>query len=153
MLLKEPIPIVSTFFQTFGDFGITRKLICFWAWQIGKPMAYFRAGKCSVWKISMFILKQMVWEIKKWHLNFSRPIGSWVISQNGILHVLIKTQEPWGLPKFSCHFGVSQTICWKINIIFQKKKKLCWWIWDGAQNVQNPCLGAFSTWEYNFEHQ
>ena len=27
--LKEPSPIFSTFFQTFGDFAITRKLIFF----------------------------------------------------------------------------------------------------------------------------
>ena len=29
LLLKEPSPIFSTFFQTFGDLGITRKLIFF----------------------------------------------------------------------------------------------------------------------------
>ena len=33
-------------------------------------------------KSNMLILKKIVWEAQKWHLNFSRPNGSWVIDQN-----------------------------------------------------------------------
>ena len=47
--LKEPNPIFSTFFQTFGDFRITRKL-----------MANFTAEKHSIWKILMKMWQVMV---------------------------------------------------------------------------------------------
>ena len=38
----------------------------------------------------------MIWEIQKQHWNFSRPIGSWVIDWNNILHILIiNTRIAW----------------------------------------------------------
>ena len=46
--LKEPSPIFSTFFQTFGDFAITRKPIFF-----SEPMTNVTADKCFAWKILM----------------------------------------------------------------------------------------------------
>ena len=41
-------------------------------------------------KLSISILKQIVWETQEWHWNFSRPSDSWVIDQNIILHVLFQ---------------------------------------------------------------
>ena len=56
IFLKKPIPVFSTFFQTFGDFGITWKLIFFHnPWQISRT-----AGKRSVWKILMKMFLIMV---------------------------------------------------------------------------------------------
>ena len=46
--LKVPGPIASDFSQTFGDFGIRRKLIFF-----SLPLKNFTAEKCTVWKILM----------------------------------------------------------------------------------------------------
>ena len=54
--------IFSTFFQTFGDFGITRKLIFF-----SLPMANFTAEKHFVWKILMKMCLVMVTIIKLTH--------------------------------------------------------------------------------------
>ena len=48
MYVKGASPIFSTFFQTFGDFVITRKLIFF-----SYPVANLTAEKCSVSKILM----------------------------------------------------------------------------------------------------
>ena len=53
--LKEPSPVFSTFFQTFGDFGITRKLMFF-----SQPMENFTAEKRSIWKILMKMYLVMV---------------------------------------------------------------------------------------------
>ena len=47
-LLKEPGPIASDFSQTFGDFGIRRKLVFF-----SLPLVNFTAGKGTVRKILM----------------------------------------------------------------------------------------------------
>ena len=47
-ILKVPGPIASDFCQTFGDFGIRRKLIIFLL-----PLVNFTADKCTVWKILM----------------------------------------------------------------------------------------------------
>ncbi len=46
--LKVPGPIASDFSQTFGVFGIRRKLIFF-----SLPLVNFTAEKCTVWKILM----------------------------------------------------------------------------------------------------
>ncbi len=47
-VLKVPGPIATDFFQTFGDFGIRRKLIFF-----SLPLVNFTAEKCTVRKILM----------------------------------------------------------------------------------------------------
>ena len=44
----------------------------------------------------MIILKQIVWETRKWHNNFDRPSGSLVIDQNNILHILINNLRTTG---------------------------------------------------------
>ena len=44
--IKEPSPIFLTFFQTCGDFAITRNIIF-----SHKPMANLTAVKSSFWKI------------------------------------------------------------------------------------------------------
>ncbi len=46
--LKVPGLIASDFSQTFGDFGIRRKLIVF-----SLPLVNFTAEKCTAWKILM----------------------------------------------------------------------------------------------------
>ena len=51
--------IFSAFFQTFGDFGITRKLMFF-----SQPMENFIAEKRSTWKILMEMYLVMVTVIK-----------------------------------------------------------------------------------------
>ena len=43
----------------------------------------------SVLKNNICILKWILWEIQKWHLNVSRPSDSWGTDQNNILPVLI----------------------------------------------------------------
>ncbi len=58
-LLKVPGPIASDFSQTFGDFGIRRKLIFF-----SLLLVNFRAEKYIVWKILMKMLLVMVTIIK-----------------------------------------------------------------------------------------
>ena len=50
MELKKPSPIFSTFFQTFGDFAIARKLI-FFSYAHGK----FNSGK-------VFCLEDIIYE-------------------------------------------------------------------------------------------
>ncbi len=47
-ILKVPGLIASDFLQTFGEFGIRRKLIFF-----SLPLVNFTAEKCTVWKILM----------------------------------------------------------------------------------------------------
>ena len=55
-------------------------------------------------KNDISILKQIVWEIKKWHRpKLSRPSGSEDIEENNILHIWPMTQEPCGLQKFNFH--------------------------------------------------
>ncbi len=61
-LLKEPGPIASDFSQTFGDFGIRRKLIFF-----SLPLVNFTAEKCTVWKILMKMCLVMVTIIQLTH--------------------------------------------------------------------------------------
>ena len=46
--LKRTQSYLFNFFQTFGDFGITRKFIFF------SPMAIFTADKCSVFFLFFF---------------------------------------------------------------------------------------------------
>ncbi len=58
-MLKVPGPIASDFSQTFGDFGIRRKLIFF-----SLPLVNFTAEKCTVWKILMKMWLVMVTIIK-----------------------------------------------------------------------------------------
>ncbi len=55
ILLKVPGPIAADFSQTFGDFGIRRKLIFF-----SLPLVNFTAEKYTVWKILMKMWLVMV---------------------------------------------------------------------------------------------
>ena len=56
---------------------------------------------------------------QKWHQNFSRPRGSGVIDQNAQNIVLINNSSTvWPTQILICHFWVSQTICFRMLVIF-----------------------------------
>ena len=59
----------------------------------------------TIVKNNISILKQIVWQTQKWHLNMSRPSSSWVINQNMIQYY------DW----------VFQTICFRMLILLFKE--------------------------------
>ena len=65
---------------------------------------------------SVYILKQMIQGIQKWHWNFRSPTGFSVINQNSQNIVLINNL------RFECYFWVPWTIYYKMHILFFFKK-------------------------------
>ena len=87
------------------------------------------------------IQKRIAWETQKWHWNFNKPKGTWVIDQNNILHVLINNSRTAWHTKISMPFvSFSDKLLLGNQIIFPKKSADN--VWDSAQNVLNFGLGA-----------
>ena len=95
------------------------------------PQTKFEHVLCAIsksstllWKNSMRILKQIVWETKTCHQKCRRPSGSWLMDQNNILYTFYNNSRTIGLAKIKmswvfCFF--SRTIITRYAYYFSKK--------------------------------
>ena len=87
-------------------------------------LSYCKIITTLFWKNDMIILKQIVWKTQKWHWNFSRPNGSWVIGKNNILLVLFNNSWTPGPTKILMPFlSFSDNLLQDNHIMFHKSVK------------------------------